>query len=72
MPSFAALDRPGTAGGEGKLRVWMDSKLAWEVQVPFFNTASDSVCIGRNPSGNPAVGADLTSVVIGARQKSGD
>jgi hypothetical protein len=72
MPSFAALDRPGTATGGGRLRVWVNEKPTWDIQVPFFAAASDSVAIGRNPSGCTAVGVDLTSVVIDARQKSGD
>lgn len=72
MPSFAALDRPGIAAGEGRLRVWIDGKPAWDARVPFFGAASDSACVGRNPSGCTGVGAELTSVVIDARQKSGD
>ncbi len=72
MPSFASLDRAGMNAGEGRLRVWINERLAWDAEVPFFGAASESLSIGRNPSGCAAVAAELSSVVIDARQKSGD
>jgi hypothetical protein len=68
LPSFGALDRPGQAGGEGRLRAWVGDAAVWDTMVPYFGAESGTVSLGRNAALSAAVGAELRSVVVDLRQ----
>jgi hypothetical protein len=69
MPSFGSLDsHRHSMGGHGRLRIVMDGAVRWDSDVAFYDSASESVSVGRNAAGEPGTGRDLGCAIIDLRQ----
>jgi len=65
LPAFARLDAPDTGGIKvGWMRAWLDERLLWEKEVPFYVARSDSVVLARNLAGSTLARDRMKAVVL--------
>ena len=69
MPSFGALDGPEIGGAKrGNLKVALDERVVWALEVPFYGARSTEVVLARNTVGSSVAAEKLSAVVLEIEQ----